>query len=395
MNGQLRGLCLKALDTLYAGFARAVLFRLSAQKGHDWTRGLLFHVLDRVPHLDSACAKARRSLINESAIQAGGASLSQSLILAAGALKGEGFPDEAAALDAVVKGRNVIAGWRIVPALVGPIEFGSFTRQPRLGNPDTVLWRREATRSTQNLVGLRNPGARAAACFLSMRPDKLPREYGINLAPTPGQSDIERQTRDLLEALAFFLDAGLKPTWFTLNLSCPNTEDDPQGYQLEAETRRLCGAMVACLRARQLEIPLWVKVGPGLASAQYRQLMRVFHEIGVAAVVATNTQARPSPDNATGSAGVGGGELLPGALEAVRQLLAEKNRMGCAVDVIACGGILDGDSLHRYRELGVKAAQYWSAVVYRGPLAAAIIEHEHAQLQRRPKHEAIHRESLA
>ena len=66
---------------------------------------------------------------------------------------------------------------------------------------------------------------------------------------------------------------------------------------------------------------------------------------------------------------------------------------GYDVDVIACGGILDGASFDAYRALGVKAGQFWSALVYRGPLAAAIIEselprHEH-------EYETVHRESLA
>ena len=48
-----------------------------------------------------------------------------------------------------------------------------------------------------------------------------------------------------------------------------------------------------------------------------------------------------------------------------------------------------------YRKLGVKAGQYWSALVYRGPFAAAIIakasllRHDHTNMK------AIHRESLA
>ena len=289
--------------------------------------------------------------------------------------------------------RNIIPGWRIIPALVGPVEFGSFTRHPRLGNEGTVLWRHAESQSTQNRVGLRNPGARAAALFLGNRRSRLPKTFGINIAVSPGVDDIEQQTRDVLESLDFFLDAGVHPAWFTLNLSCPNTEDDPQGYQLEVETKQLCSTFIDSLRAQDRDIPLWVKISPGLAPDQYRVLMRVFHEVGVKAVVATNTLAKPSPEEHRHQAGIGGGDLLPEALDAVRQLLAEKNRSDYAVDVIACGGILDGASLHEYERLGVKAAQYWSALVYRGPFAAAIIESELADYDY--EYEAVQRESLA
>ena len=154
---------------------------------------------------------------------------------------------------AVSEGRNIIPGWRLVPALAGPVEFGSFTRYPRLGNPGTVVWRNAATQSTQNRVGLRNPGARAAAIFLGQRRSQLPKEFGINIAVSPGVEDIDEQTRHVVESLAFFLDAGVHPSWFTLNLSCPNTEDDPQGRQLEAETQaalRRLHRMPARARAR-------------------------------------------------------------------------------------------------------------------------------------------------
>ena len=349
--------------------------------------------LDRLPLATGFAAALHDLSFKKTNMTVGGARLPQRLILAAGLVKGDGFADEETAIKAAESGGNIMPGWRIVPALAGAVEFGSFTRHPRLGNAGTVVWRNEGSKSTQNRVGLRNPGARAAAIFLSKRRHKLPVEFGINIAVSPGVDDIERQTRDIVEALSYFLDARVHPSWFTLNLSCPNTEDDPQGHQLEAETRQLCGAFVERLRARDLGIPLWVKVGPGLATEQYRSLMRIFHEVGVKAVVATNTQAQPTPDDKEVQAGIGGGDLFPAALKAVRQLLAEKNRGNCAVDVIACGGILDGASLREYERLGVKAAQYWSALIYRGPFAAAIIENELATHE--SKYEAVQRESLA
>ncbi|MCE2473793.1 MAG: hypothetical protein J4G18_18210 [Anaerolineae bacterium] len=392
MKTRAAGRALRFIAAGYQALNRQLFFRLPPQRAHNAAIASL-RLLERS---DVSVAVARwlyrrsaRSFISE----VGGARLSGRLILAAGLVKGDGFADEAEALREVSAGRNIMPGWRIMPALAGPVEFGSFTRHPRLGNRGRVIWRDAGTQSTQNRVGLRNPGARAAARFLGERRHQLPAEFGINIAVSPGVADIDQQEGDVAEALEYFLDAGVQPTWFTLNLSCPNTEDDPQGFQLESETKRLCGAMVACLRGRKLDIPLWVKISPGLEAEQYRVLMRVCHEVGVKAVIATNTAARPSPDDDAVSAGVGGGALFPEALAALRHLLAERRRGGYAVDVIACGGILDGASFDEYRALGVKAGQYWSALVYRGPLAAAIIESELARHEH--EYEAVHRESLA
>ncbi len=384
---------LRVYDRMYSGLNKVLIFKSSAQRAHDTVIAIL-RLVERFP-FTIPLAKAIRSFISQDClVTVGGVILSRPLILAAGLVKGDGFIDEETALNEVqASGRNILPGCRIMPALVGPTEFGSFTRSPRPGNPSTVFWRHASSRSTQNRVGLKNPGARAAAAFLAMRKAQLPEEFGINIAVSPGVHDINQQEREVIESLEFFLHEGVLPAWFTLNLSCPNTEDDPLGHQLEAETRRLCGAFIKRLEERALSIPLWVKISPGLAAEQYHALVCIFAEVGVKAVVATNTLPAPSPENSGQVAGLGGGALFDATLEAVKHLREEIVRSKAAIDIIACGGILDGASFQAYRDLGVKAAQYWSALVYRGPLAAALIESELAAYEY--EYEAAHSESLA
>jgi dihydroorotate dehydrogenase len=302
--------------------------------------------------------------------------LTYPLMLSAGMVKGLGFQSEADALDAVQQGLNIIPGWRCVPRLVGLVEFGSFTRYPRMGNTGTIIWRDASTQSTQNRVGLKNPGAMAAAAFLAKHRVDLPKQFGINIAVSPGVDDVDQQLTEILEAVSAFLDQGIQPTWCTLNVSCPNTEDDPNGRQTEAQTRQLCAGLVDYLKDRGCNIPVWVKISPGLTAEQYRILMRVFHETGVQAVIATNTLGQPVPDDPNVIAGVGGGKLHNCALEAVQTLMQEKTRNHYDVDVIGCGGVLDGRAYQDFLACGVGAVQYWSALVYRGPLAAAVIQNE-------------------
>ncbi len=384
---------LRSFDIAYGLLCRMLLFRVSAQRAHQVAL-LQLGWLERWQLPTIVAQRLRAWLMPEQTLAVGGAKLSTRLILAAGLVKGRGFPSEDEALRAVAQRReNIMPGWRMLPALVGPIEFGSFTRHPRMGNPGTTLWRQRASQSTQNRVGLRNPGARAAAVFLGARIEQMPPEFGINIAVSPGVSDLAQQRAEAVESLLFFLDAGLRPNWFTLNISCPNTEDDPGGYQLESGARSLCAAFVAELQAQNLEIPLWVKVSPGLDPSQYHLLMRIFAEVGVRAVIATNTLAKPSPTNPAVNAGIGGGALRESALLAVAELQAAKDRLGCAVDIIGCGGVLDGSSFHQHSQCGAVAAQYWSALVYRGPFAAVLIENELANHEY--NYEAIHRERLA
>jgi len=117
-------------------------------------------------------------------------------------------------------------------------------------------------------------------------------------------------------------------------------------------------------------------VGPDLGDDQYRALLRVFAETGVAAVVATNTLPLPAPDDPAVMAGMGGGRLHARAVEVAALLMAERAAHGYPVDVIASGGVQDGATLRAFAGLGINAMQYWTVLVYRGPLASALLAYE-------------------
>ena len=119
--------------------------------------------------------------------------------------------------------------------------------------------------------------------------------------------------------------------------------------------------------------PLWIKIAPDPGPEQIQALPGACAEAGVRAIVATNTLARPSPSDPRLGAGLGGAGLFPHARLAQKLLQQEMEETGGAVDLIACGGILDGAS---WRACGTQAGQYWSALVWRGPLAAALVLRE-------------------
>ena len=416
-------------------------------------------------------------------LEAGGVQLANPLILAAGLVKGDGFASEAEAMDAVGRGRNIIPGWRSVPVLVGAVEMGSFTPAPRMGNPETVLWRDAEHKTLYNRIGLRNPGARAAAAFLGERLAELPATYGISLATDPDETDLQQKCEGIAVAAKHFMSAGLRPSWVTVNLSCPNTEPTWRtgltGNTKPASRTDLAGetnpatqtanapahqatinpaiqtvdvpvnqatinpaipttteppdhAKTICAAVKQelpAEIPLWAKVGPDLPEAVYQELAQALAEAGAKAIVAVNTATRQVPQSssqeAQGSsgrtqdssertqasseqlsgddaatsktlqsgatetqAGMGGASLRPEALRAVSALAAATHLSAAdtephssttqtpPLDIIGCGGILNGSDLQAFQNAGAKAVQYWSALVFRGPNAPTLIARE-------------------
>ena len=85
---------------------------------------------------------------------------------------------------------------------------------------------------------------------------------------------------------------------------------------------------------------------------------------------------------------MGGASLLPEALRAVSALTAAAHLSAAdtelpsattqthPLDIIGCGGILNGSDFQAFQNAGAKAAQYWSALVFRGPNAPTLIARE-------------------
>lgn len=324
----------------------------------------------------------------EPAAEVGRLNLPSPLVLGAGLVKGLGFASEAEALQAVGLGQNIIPGWRAVPAIVGPVEFGSFTPKPRMGNSQPTLWRDRAGKTLYNRVGLRNPGIAAAANFLGARAYQLPMVWGSSLAPDPEETDRQKRQDSLASAAYTLVDCGLSPSWVTVNLSCPNAE--PEGGQRLPDTqspdeaRQLCQAVRDELPA---EVVVWAKVGPDHSQATYFELAHALAQAGVEAVIATNTTSRTPPSHlqppksscgkpATEKlfAGMSGAGLQPHALRTVKSLAEASKHL--PLEVIGCGGVMDGKTFLDFKAAGAVAVQYWSALVFRGPLAADIIAAE-------------------
>lgn len=352
---------------------RQFLFARSADDAHR----LAVRQLGALDGRQSLCrAAARYRSRSDSPAQVGRVKLPSPLILAAGLVKGEGFATEQAALRAVGEGRNIIAGWRSVPAVMGPVEMGSFTPRPRLGNSGQVLWRDTKGRNLLNRVGLRNPGAAAAAAFLAERSDALPDVYGISIASDPDQTDPAQRDEGVAEAVSRFTEAGLRPSWTTVNISCPNV---PQGYAKGDLSREVAGLCHRVRRVLPEETALWIKVGPDVGAGSYGAIASAAVEAGAEAIVATNTA--PGEIEETGTrVGVGGAALHKRALRVVEELVSARRESGGEWEIIGCGGVLDGVSYRAYRDRGAAAVQYWSALVFRGPTAPALILSEAAKL---------------
>ena len=127
----------------------------------------------------------------------------------------------------------------------GAVEFGSYTRQPRLGNSGPVVWRDDARRGARTTVsgcGTRAP--RPPRPSSARDAPSSPAAWGVSLAVSPGVDDPDESAAQLRDAATSFerafagarhgvLDRGSarRQPGTRSTCRCPNTEDDPAGLQ--------------------------------------------------------------------------------------------------------------------------------------------------------------------
>lgn len=310
---------------------------------------------DQNDNLLRICRGLGSVLLPQAPVRVGGVVLPQPFILAGGWIKGRGFDSEVTALAHVDSSDSFLPGWRTVPLLAGTVEFGSFNRWPRLAPNDP-----------SNQAGFGNPGIRAATTFLSLHKSHLPSTFGINISPPPLPGEPEEIQKEITESLEIVFASGLEPSWITLNLA--HIMVPPDSVKPVPEILK-----VAC-QFMPASTPLWLKVSPGMTAPSYRELLDLCDECNVKAIIATDVLFQTSSDGSP--ANLSGRPLAHLARQAQVALTTLKHIHGHKVDLVACGGILAGRDLPGLTQLGIRAWQYHSALLYRGPLAGPLIWRE-------------------
>ena len=161
------------------------------------------------PPISTRCSAVRPATLGRwtmprAPVTVGGVSLPHPLILSAGLVKGDGFESEDAALAAWKPGTTSSPAGEPCPRSSARSSSAASPVTPALGNPGTRPVAGQTTRSTQNRIGLRNPGAKAAAAF-PRPPHRRPtallrhqhRRYPRRKRPRPGNPGRPRQPRRL------------------------------------------------------------------------------------------------------------------------------------------------------------------------------------------------------
>ena len=247
----------------------------------------------------------------------------------------------------------------------GFLEVGTVTPLPQPGNPKPRLFRAEPQRAIVNRMGFNNDGAEKLA--QNVRSASYKGVLGINIgknAATPIEDALSDYLKcmDAVYALASYI---------TVNISSPNTKN-LRDLQQASRLASLLGA----LKARQSKladetgrrVPIAVKIAPDVADADIPAMAAAICESGVEGVIATNTTidktALGDSPLAGEPGGMSGAPLRERADETL-SLFAKELKGG--PDLIGVGGIFSAADAKRKIELGAKAVQIFTSLVYNGP----------------------------
>ena len=273
------------------------------------------------------------------------------------------FPNVLGLAAGMDKSASAVEAWSALG--FGSVEVGTLTPRPQPGNPKPRLFRLPEHRALINRMGFNNPGIHAAVARLEKRRTKA--VVGVNIGKnfdTPNEKAVD----DYLYCLKAAYPVA---DYIAVNISSPNTKGlrDLQG---EESIRGLLGALQkeqAALKQQQgRHVPVLVKIAPDLEPLHIEALARVFNELGVEGIIATNTTlsraavaGHPLAEQAGGLSGAPVTQRSTEVITAFRQLLHPH------IPIIGVGGIMRGQDAADKLRAGARLVQIYSGLVYAGP----------------------------
>lgn len=253
--------------------------------------------------------------------------------------------------------KNAEAIHPLTQAGFGFIEVGAATPRAQPGNPKPRLFRLTEDRAVINRFGFNNQGAEAIAARLAAAKPRAP--VGINLGANKDSTDRADDFASVMRT------CGPHVSFATVNVSSPNTEKlrDLQGADA------LRGLLQGVLDVRGEVAPktrVFLKIAPDLTRDELVQIAEVALEVGIDAIIATNTTLDRDGLKSSYSGEAGGLSGAPLFEKSTRVLAQLSEITDGNLPLVGVGGISNAAEAYAKIRAGATAVQLYSALVYQG-----------------------------
>ncbi|TCK09592.1 quinone-dependent dihydroorotate dehydrogenase [Marinobacterium mangrovicola] len=321
--------------------ARALMFKLDAEKAHDLALGSL-----------SLCSslgldRMLRSADHSNPVEVMGIRFPNPVGLAAGLDKNGSAVDGLAALG------------------FGFIEVGTVTPRAQPGNPKPRLFRLPEQRAIINRMGFNNDGVDQLLANLDR--SRYKGVLGINIGKNKDTPN-NKANDDYLLCLRKVYD---RASYITVNVSSPNTPGLRTlqfGESLNSLLDALKTEQARLARVHGRYVPIAVKIAPDMSEEEFGLVAGSLKTYEMDAVIATNTTLSrdgvESSPLAQEAGGLSGEPVRQFSNQAIRTLSKE---LGGALPIIGVGGICEGFDAAEKIEAGASLVQIYTGFIYRGP----------------------------
>lgn len=321
--------------------ARALMFKLDAEKAHELALGSL-----------SLCS----SLGLDRMLKSPGYSTPVEVM-------GIRFPNPIGLAAGLDKNGSAIDG--LAAMGFGFVEVGTVTPRPQPGNPKPRLFRLPEHRAIINRMGFNNEGVDTLLANLDR--SRYRGVLGINIGKNKDTPN-NKANDDYLLCLRKVYG---RASYITVNLSSPNTPGLRTlqfGESLNSLLDALKTEQARLTRVHGRYVPIAVKIAPDMSEEEFGLVAGSLKTYEMDAVIATNTTLSRQGVDDSPLAGEAGG--LSG--EPVRQLSNNAIRtlsreLGGALPIIGVGGICEGFDAAEKLEAGASLVQIYTGFIYRGP----------------------------
>ncbi|MCZ6840798.1 MAG: quinone-dependent dihydroorotate dehydrogenase [Alphaproteobacteria bacterium] len=275
------------------------------------------------------------------------------------------------------KNADSLAGYSKLNA--GFYEIGGITLKPQPGNPSPRLFRLFEDESIINQMGFNSDGLASVTQRLSTQKELLNNTLiGANIAANTISDDPINDFRILVRDLIEYVD------YFTLNISCPNTENG----QLFLSSDLLPELLNSVQGERNIYggekcVPLIAKIAPDLEKEDLIRIVDALQANKIDGIIVGNTTTnRPDnlrSENRNKKGGLSGKPLFQLSTDTLREVYYLTSGK---IPLIGVGGIFSGQDAYSKIRAGASLIQLYTALVFKGPRLIDKINRDLAELLR-------------
>ncbi len=246
----------------------------------------------------------------------------------------------------------------------GFIEVGTVTPEPQEGNPKPRLFRLPQDNGLINRMGFNNQGVE------KLRRRLRSRYASVVIGGNIGKNKVtpnENATDDYLKCLESLYDV---VDYFAVNVSSPNTPNLRELQEKEPLTKLLTSLKEAAAKHTRYK-PILLKIAPDLSNEQLDDIIDIVLASKIDGVIASNTtigrkdlKTDKETLEAIGAGGLSGKPVKLRSTEVIRYL---HQRSGGAFPIIGVGGIHTAEDAMEKLEAGASLVQVYTGYVYEGP----------------------------